>query len=624
MVFIEVDNLNDKIVNTNIEEDVVYEHFKNKNDEVLYVLDDDRTFYGMITPGDYYRYICCESDNFINNNCTVIDDINYEKAQEVLKKIKSIHEVPVVCDGKLRGIISNELHKADNEWAKIRKANEIARNVDEGGYIEEQVEKILNWYDERNVILYIIEYPSYNELGVSINDFGYKYGLKDGMSGFLQLTEADQKAFYQEDYYPGKIEEFAEDYNQLTIEEIDGRSMVADIDTDHFHVRNGHRLIINAKIDAKNKIYLFGPCNAFGAYVQDDRTIGFYLQNLINQLPNLKYEVVISAKTGGFDLSNMFCEEVGQGDIVIFFANYLEYSLPFKRAARNTGREINVIKLGKGLIIGDNWTEYYYNCMMHSGHRINENIANYIYERIGLRENDDIVGTISRKSLQNYYILPEIYKYIHAQKKKYMKKEWAERKSVDSSKTGAIVMNCNPFTLGHFYLIEEALKNVEVLYIFVVEEDKSVFRFQERFKMVVEGVKNLKSDIRVIPSGEYIISNKTFAQYFDKENDIKEIKSMDYDIRIFGEVVAKEYNIGKRFAGEEPIDHVTKKYNDTMRKILPEYGIEFVEIPRLALENGNIISATKVRKLIGEQKWHELKQYLPTSTIQILKKLNGD
>lgn len=76
-------------------------------------------------------------------------------------------------------------------------------------------------------------------------------------------------------------------------------------------------------------------------------------------------------------------------------------------------------------------------------------------------------------------------------------------------------MNCNPFTLGHRYLIEEACSQVDILYVFVVEEDKSYFKFEDRIEMVRQGTKDLKQ-VQVLPSGKYIISKETFAQYFKK------------------------------------------------------------------------------------------------------------
>ncbi|MBQ9442198.1 MAG: [Selenomonadaceae bacterium] len=78
-------------------------------------------------------------------------------------------------------------------------------------------------------------------------------------------------------------------------------------------------------------------------------------------------------------------------------------------------------------------------------------------------------------------------------------------------------MNCNPFTLGHEYLIEYASKKVKKLYIFVVEEDKSEFKFADRFELVKRGVKKF-SNVEVLPSGKFIISQQTFSGYFNKEN----------------------------------------------------------------------------------------------------------
>ena len=81
---------------------------------------------------------------------------------------------------------------------------------------------------------------------------------------------------------------------------------------------------------------------------------------------------------------------------------------------------------------------------------------------------------------------------------------------------GAIVMNCNPFTRGHRYLIESAAKQVDTLYVFVVEEDKSFFPFTERLMLVRNGIKDL-SNVIVLPSGKFMISSLTFPEYFVKK-----------------------------------------------------------------------------------------------------------
>lgn len=191
-------------------------------------------------------------------------------------------------------------------------------------------------------------------------------------------------------------------------------------------------------------------------------------------------------------------------------------------------------------------------------------------------------------------------------------------------RTGCIVMNCNPFTLGHRYLIEIAAKQVDTLLIFVVKEDKSAFKFQDRFNMVCEGTKDI-SNVHVLPSGDFMISMKTFPGYFSKaklqdQND-QTIDSTQ-DVLLFARMIAPALNISIRFAGEEPFDKVTALYNKNMKRILPRYGIQFVEIPRkrTADASGQIISASSVRTLLENKDYQALQNYVPDSTLKFLMK----
>lgn len=181
---------------------------------------------------------------------------------------------------------------------------------------------------------------------------------------------------------------------------------------------------------------------------------------------------------------------------------------------------------------------------------------------------------------------------------------------------GAIVMNCNPFTKGHLYLIEEALKQVDYLYIFVVEEDKSFFKFNERFELVKKGVAHLKN-VAVIPSGKYILSYITLPSYFKKEKEQDVVIDASNDINIFSKYIAPYMNIKVRFVGEEPLDNVTRQYNEEMRKTLKAKGIKFVEIPRLKYDN-KVISASNVRKLIKKNDFDKIKNIVPKSTFNFL------
>lgn len=194
-----------------------------------------------------------------------------------------------------------------------------------------------------------------------------------------------------------------------------------------------------------------------------------------------------------------------------------------------------------------------------------------------------------------------------------------KRKKESKNICGAIVMNANPFTLGHRYLVEFAAKMVDYLYIFVLTEEKSEFSYDDRLKMVYYGCKDIKN-LTVTSGGDDVISNETFPEYFMK-NELQNSEIVAYkDIERFGTVVAPRWTITKRFVGEEPLDKVTKQYNEQMKKYLPRFGIEVCEIPRLTTVDNISISASKVRALLKTKNWEIIKTLVPKSTYVFLKK----
>lgn len=183
--------------------------------------------------------------------------------------------------------------------------------------------------------------------------------------------------------------------------------------------------------------------------------------------------------------------------------------------------------------------------------------------------------------------------------------------------TGSIVMNCNPFTKGHRYLIETAAKECDSLLVFVLSEDKSRFSADDRFQMVKLGTADLKN-VSVLPTGPYLISSATFPTYFLKNRDDATNIQCMLDIEIFAKYYAPKFSITKRFTGTEPISHMTDMYNRALAKNLPRYGIDFTEIPRIA-SHGTPISASLVRKLIDEGDWDGVKNIVPDTTYYYIK-----
>jgi [citrate (pro-3S)-lyase] ligase len=184
---------------------------------------------------------------------------------------------------------------------------------------------------------------------------------------------------------------------------------------------------------------------------------------------------------------------------------------------------------------------------------------------------------------------------------------------------GIVVVNCNPFTRGHRYLIEKAAEQVEHLYVLVVEEDKSYFKFKDRIEMVKAGTSHLKN-ISVLPSGMFVVSTITLPEYFNKENYQNEKLDFSKDLKIFGERIAPALKATRRFVGKEPYCKLTNTYNEQMKKILSVYGINVTEIERLE-HNEIAISATHVRKLFKEREFLKLRELVPESTYHYLEQM---
>lgn len=182
---------------------------------------------------------------------------------------------------------------------------------------------------------------------------------------------------------------------------------------------------------------------------------------------------------------------------------------------------------------------------------------------------------------------------------------------------GAIVMNANPFTLGHRYLIETAAKEVNNLYIIVVKENRSLFSYDDRKLMITKGTEDLKNVI-ICEGSDYQISNTTFPTYFLKEITDATDTQISLDLDLFSKHIAPALNIKKRFIGTEPKDVLTNRYNYLIKSILPEKCIEVVEVDRLQNESNVIISATTVRECLSSFDFYDAKQLVYPTTIPFL------
>lgn len=583
-----------------------YSVFSSSDIEIIYVMDHEKLA-GVISIGDVFQYLEKKKSCVINKAFTKVKQGDFDLAWDFLRCHPTIHELPVVdenddfvgvyrvetannCRADLKTYL-DELYYNKADWVR-REINQFLTQC-EGSIFGFQLPV------EQNVLRYMEK-----------DDIEVIYARK-GKSAFETLNSLEENALKQywgAVYKKGINDSFIKEFNSIEPIYKDGVLSFCDMDGSYFTFRNGHRK--NKLSEKKNKkIYLVGPCTILGAYVSDNQTIDYYLQKMLGEMSD--YEVINLGKCGpGQEIMTLKTTEIGRNDIVVVaYSGDVEGNIWTEQLAQ------------RNVFWGD-WSDIFkeitnpLECILdtfrHVNYRVNQLFARRIFENLNdVLLSDGASKDDRRKKCQSYYISWDVYKEVKRLAAKYEPME----------NVGAIVMNCNPFTLGHRYLIECALEHVDQLLLFVVEEDKSFFKFSDRFRMVVEGTADLADRVKVIPSGRYILSKDTFAQYFEKEKVIHEVMNMDYDIRIFAEIVCKEFGIHTRFAGEEPTDIVTCKYNEAMQKLLPEYGIQFVEIPRRTNDKGNVISATTVRQMLQSHQYDELRDYLPDSTIRILQEI---
>lgn len=199
--------------------------------------------------------------------------------------------------------------------------------------------------------------------------------------------------------------------------------------------------------------------------------------------------------------------------------------------------------------------------------------------------------------------------------------KWKQETPDTAGTVGAVVMNANPFTLGHRYLIEEAAKQVELLHVFVLQEDKSAFPFQARYQMVRAGTADIPN-AAVHAGGAYLISAATFPSYFLKDPSGAAGAYAALDAALFAEQIAPALSVTARFVGTEEDDPLTALYNAALLSVLPEHGVAVHVLPRLQAAGGRVRAST-VRARFANQDWQALSSLVPSTTLSYLRSEEG-
>lgn len=403
---------------------------------------------------------------------------------------------------------------------------------------------------------------------------------------------------------------------QNQIIKVQNHLALADMKGKYCNIVDHHRVKPNAPSKYKNTIYLYGPCTMRSKYVADNYTIEKYMQDNINRdFPNT-YNVVGYGVEGDEinDFEYILDTKFKPGDIVIEerqFSDTLSEIIDKNYVYRGS--------LSKALD-SPNVGNFALDEATHLNHNGCRAVGNYMYNCIKNK-----IKELSHKKLED-----KVIEFAEDEEDNFIKenpdfvtyldglKSLAEPYKKENKKIGSLNVNCNPFTRGHRYLIEQALKRVDHLFLFVVEEDASEFSFKDRYEMVRRGIADL-DNITLLKTGKWMCSKFTFPDYFSKDSlQDKVILNPTKDIDLYGKYIAPAIGATMRFAGEEPLDLITRQHNNFMKNKLPDYGIEFCEIPRKTLDDGQVISASKVRKYLKEKNFEELEKLTPKTTYDYL------
>lgn len=642
--------------------------FVEKNTEIIYFVINQK-LYGIICLGD-----CLRSSNKhyinINTKFTKITNWNLMQAKNILLNNSNINKIPVVNEDDfllgaysrwddeltMKHFISEDimmsLIERISENRKVYLVN--TKNVPSiriKAFVDSKTVQVIdrfeieNYFNERAIFIFETEdekrawecydrkrnpnYLTWSQLykksmridtgeleltltalkqeGIKIFLYG-NYNENCELQKACSLIISKQINQSKDEFWKNFLEEF---YTESYCEKIasmrfehrnmKGVRILQDISSELLNIENGIRKTYYLPDKYVGTIWFFGPCISVGAFVEDRNTIESYLQKILLE-KGFSYRVINCGAWEDVNRVLMNFVRFKKGDIVVVYTGGSRYEY-----FSNVSLEDIYVQHNIPL----RWTKGH---LHHCNHRVNELIANELAKKItpGLvsfkgvaeqRDEDvyDIKAVKSRLIIETYL---NIY--------------FADFVKEDNRKIGAIVMNCNPFTNGHRYLIEEAAEQADLLIVFVVQEDKSLFSFAERFEMVINGTCDL-ANVKVVPSGRYILSHITFPEYFGKvQSEDLEI-DIEYDIRLWGECVASVLGIEYRFVGEEKEDTVTAAYNAAMKRILPDYSVNVIEFPRKEIR-GHCISASYVRELLEQGDVEAALSFVPLSTRKVIEK----
>lgn len=538
--------------------EIAYKRFVHENQEALYI-EENGVLLGIVSIGDLERHYAGYKDMLeINRHFSYADRIDEEKASAFFARLVTFFEFPVVNnDGRLEGIMVRPV-RYDTRQDQIMSLV-TARYLKKQWHTGELYRFLAN--TKARVVLY------YSDRSIISKEIA---GRRTGFSKEIEEIYWKDLTKSQWDYFLGEsdtVMSLKKEFGNFHTELVKGVSEVVNMEGEFYHCSGGNRLTEDNPVNPDRRIIFYGPCTVVGAYCRDRQTIESYLQRILNSRTNSQIQVV---NKGLFNMTNFFSrmmtDELSEKDIAVIYVEKRWLTDEISRKCAYVGDLTDTFLSVEGL--ENNILDH----QEHCNFRVNECLAKRIYqdfEKHNLFDAEGLSGESER--IQDYYIGSEIMSEVLL----YMERYGLAKKTAHNIKGGAITLFADPFTDRHRKAVEEALKKVDILYLFISEDSNLKHTLEERIQMANEALNDLKDNIVVVPAGKYLYTKK-ISRGIRKQRFCDD--EMEYDCDIFGEIYGRFLGISHRFVISEMDNSVERKYIDTCFDILPQFGIAVEEL----------------------------------------------
>lgn len=368
-----------------------------------------------------------------------------------------------------------------------------------------------------------------------------------------------------------------------------------DVQSRYLNIVNGERITLGQPEEADHTIWFFGPCFIIGGYVEDKYTIESLLQERINQ-EGYSCKVVNCGcyETQYQEMVHITSTPMKPGDIVVMHV----VNRPIDRT-----ESVDMMDLLDQYNVPSEWL---LDLPVHCNHKVNQIYADNLFDR--MKQDGVLTSKVDQESTRTMLTRDLAVNSL------YLDLHYNDFHPKEGEIVGSIGMHGNPFTLGHRYLIETASKQVDKLFVLLIEDELGIFSYAERFAMAVEGTKDLPN-VKIVAGGPFQATRNVFQEYFVKVEPTDMRESATADTLIYAEIIAKRLGITYRFLGDERHNPKMQFFNELMKEILPSYGINVIELPR-AQTHGHSISASLARNAAANGDRETLLANVPETTLQ--------